>query len=163
MRTGDTMFNESFATTVERLGGERWLQQHAGAAAREEYARYDGRRADFRALTSRYRAELDALYRSAAGDVDKRRRKAGAVRGDAGRLRVLKRERWGGFSGLRRLVRSRQQCRRSACFRPTTSWCRRSSGCSSAEGGDFERFYGEVRRLAALPTTEDARRAALAR
>ncbi|HEV7912633.1 MAG TPA: aminopeptidase, partial [Albitalea sp.] len=48
---GDTEFNESFATAVERIGGMRWLNEHAAPQAREEYARYDGRRQDFRALT----------------------------------------------------------------------------------------------------------------
>ena len=36
---GDTLFNESFATSVEQIGGRMWLQQHADAKAREEYAR----------------------------------------------------------------------------------------------------------------------------
>ena len=34
----DTMFNESFATAVERLGGARWLATQASEAARQEYA-----------------------------------------------------------------------------------------------------------------------------
>jgi predicted aminopeptidase len=44
----DTMFNESFATAVERLGGERWLATEASPAAREEYAAFDARRRQFR-------------------------------------------------------------------------------------------------------------------
>ena len=39
----DTAFNESFATAVERLGAQLWLEQ-ASAAAREEYAVFDARR-----------------------------------------------------------------------------------------------------------------------
>src|SRR6185295_1827738 len=61
---GDTEFNESFATAVERIGGTRWLNERATAEAREEYTRFDGRRQDFRALTKKYRDELDALYKS---------------------------------------------------------------------------------------------------
>ncbi len=59
----DTMFNESFATAVERLGGERWLSLHASPAAREAYAAFDARRRAFRALTLSTRRELDALYK----------------------------------------------------------------------------------------------------
>ena len=158
---GDTEFNESFATTVERLGGDRWLQHHAGPAAREEYARYDGRRADFRALTMRYRAELDALYRSPVDDAAKRQRKQALFAAMRDDYAVLKRDRWGGFSGY-------------------DGWFARANNASlgvlaaynelvpafmrlfEREGGDFERFYGEVRRLAALDD-KDARRAALAR
>ena len=39
---GDTMFNESFATAVERIGGARWLAAQASEAARDEYAQFDG-------------------------------------------------------------------------------------------------------------------------
>ena len=38
----DTTFNESFASAVERIGGQRWLQQHASAEARAEYAARGG-------------------------------------------------------------------------------------------------------------------------
>ena len=36
------MFNESFATAVERIGGARWLaEQHGSAGARAQYARFE--------------------------------------------------------------------------------------------------------------------------
>ena len=47
----DTMFNESFATAVERLGSQRWLSQHASPAARDAYAAGNLRRLQFQALT----------------------------------------------------------------------------------------------------------------
>ena len=47
---GDTMFNESFATAVERLGGEMWLARYGSAQARGDYADFDARRRKFRAL-----------------------------------------------------------------------------------------------------------------
>ena len=34
---GDTLFNESFASTVEKIGAERWLAEPAAPAARAEY------------------------------------------------------------------------------------------------------------------------------
>ncbi len=58
----DTMFNESFATAVERLGGARWLSSQASPAARESYAAFDARRRAFRALTLATRTELEAVY-----------------------------------------------------------------------------------------------------
>ena len=157
---GDTSFNESFATTVERIGGERWLATRASAEARAEFERSDGRRRDFRALTARYRVALDELYRSAASDADKRIRKAAlfdALRADHV---ALKQERWGGFSGY-------------------DPWFARANNASlgvlaayndqvpnfmrlfERSGGDFGRFYAEVKRLAALG--RDERRAALER
>ena len=154
----DTMFNESFATAVERIGGARWLAQHAGAAAREQYAVFDGRRNDFRALTGRYRERLDALYRSQASDADKRAGKAALMAEMRREYAALKVGRWAGFSGY-------------------DAWFERANNASlgvlaaynegvpnferlfEREGRDFTRFYAEVRRLANLPKAE--RRATL--
>lgn len=155
----DTTFNESFATAVERIGVERWLAAHATAPAREEYARHEARRQDFRELTSRYRDALQALYASAQPDDAKRARKAelmAALRRDHAQLKA---QRWGGWSGY-------------------DAWFERANNASfgvlaaynelvpaferlfEREGRDFGRFYAEVRRLAALP--KDERRATLA-
>ena len=154
----DTEFNESFATAVERIGGARWLAQHASAAAREEYTRFDARRQDFRAFTMGWRDRLDALYRSGAGEADKRGRKSALMAQMRADYEAMKRERWGGFSGY-------------------DGWFARANNASfgvlaaynalvpdferlfQRSGADFERFYAEVRRLAALPKAE--RRAAL--
>lgn len=154
----DTPFNESFATAVERIGGERWLRTHAGEAARAEYAVYDGRRNDFRALTLRTRGELEALFKSDASEADKRAGKAAIYARMRADHVAMKRDRWGGYAGY-------------------DAWFARANNASLSvqgayadlvpaferlferEGGDFERFYAEVRRLAALP--HDERHAAL--
>ena len=154
----DTEFNESFATTVERIGGQRWLASHASQAARDEYARFDGRRQDFRSLTLAYRDKLDALYRSEAGDEAKRAGKAALMAALQADYAALKAGRWAGFSGY-------------------DSWFAHANNASlgvlaaynalvpaferlfEREGRDFERFYAEVKRLAALPKAE--RRTAL--
>ena len=155
----DTEFNESFATAVERIGGRRWLATHASAQAREEYARFDGRRQDFRALTLDYRTRLDTLYRGTASDAEKRAGKARLMASLQADYAALKAQRWAGFSGY-------------------DAWFGRANNASfgvlaaynalvpdferlfEREGGDFERYYAEVRRLAGLPKAE--RRAALA-
>jgi len=156
---GDTMFNESFATAVERIGGRRWLAEHATREARADYERFDGRRADFRALTLRTRDRLGEIYRRDVDDARKRELKAevlGQLRAD---YEAMKRERWDGFAGY-------------------DGWFERANNAAlgvlaaynelvpafeqlfEREGRDFPRFYAEVRRLAAMP--RDARRAALA-
>ena len=58
----DTMFNESYATAVERLGVQRWLATQAGDAARRDYAAFDGRRQAFRELSRQTRRELEQVY-----------------------------------------------------------------------------------------------------
>ncbi len=154
--SGDTMFNESFATAVERLGGQRWLSSHAGAAAREEYERFDRRRRDFQALTLKYRRELERVYASDAGDDDKRRRKAEVMAALRAEYDRLKAERWDGFAGY-------------------DGWFGRANNASlgmlaaynelvpgferlfADQGGDFQRFYDQVRRLAEAPPQERRR------
>ena len=73
---GDTVFNESFATAVERIGSARWLADHADASQRDEQARIEARRQDFRDLTARYRAEFEALYQQGLTEQDEAKRKA---------------------------------------------------------------------------------------
>ena len=60
----DTMFNESFATAVERLGSKSWLTTQASQTARDEYAALDTRRQQFRALTTATRRDLTLIYAS---------------------------------------------------------------------------------------------------
>ncbi len=149
----DTEFNESFATAVERIGGARWLAQHASPQARAEYAAFDARRQDFRAFTMGWRERLDAIYRSSASDDDKRARKAEAMVQMRAEYEAMKRERWGGFSGY-------------------DGWFERANNAAfgvlaaynalvpdferlfERSGRDFERFYVEVKRLAALPKAQ---------
>lgn len=58
----DTVFNESFATAVERLGAARWLAQQASPQAQAEYEHFDTRRRQFRDLTRATRQELATIY-----------------------------------------------------------------------------------------------------
>ena len=157
---GDTVFNESFATAVERIGAERWLGRHASPEARAEYARLDARRNDFRALTLKTRAALDAVYRSDRPEAAKRAAKAEVMAGMRAEHQALKAGPWDGFAGY-------------------DAWFERANNASlgivgayfdlvpqfealfASLDGDFVRFYAEVQRLAALP--RDQRRATLAR
>ena len=58
----DTMFNESFATAVERLGGARWLARQGSPAAKAEFEAQVSQRAQFRALTLATRHVLTDIY-----------------------------------------------------------------------------------------------------
>ncbi|ODU95833.1 MAG: aminopeptidase [Rubrivivax sp. SCN 70-15] len=155
----DTTFNESFAVAVSRIGSRRWLREHGSAQARAEDAAVSLRQHDFRALTARTRAQLQAVYDSRLPDADKRARKAEIMAAMRADYAALKAGRWGGFAGY------------DAWFAHANN---ASLGVQAAynqlvpeferlfehEGEDFSRFYAEVRRLAALPKAE--RRATLA-
>ncbi len=58
----DTLFNESFATSVERIGGARWLAQRGSDRARAEFTANNERRAQFRVLTQAARRALTDIY-----------------------------------------------------------------------------------------------------
>jgi len=152
----DTMFNESYATAVERLGVARWTV-HTGHVG--EDAASARRRADFKALALRTRDTLAALYRSDLPEADKRRRKAEVFAAMRAEYAAMKAGPWGGFAGY-------------------DGWMSRANNASIAvqaaydglvpeferlfeqQGRDFARFHAEVKRLAALPKEE--RRATLA-
>ncbi len=158
---GDTMFNESFATAVERVGGDRWMQQHASESARSELARLDQRRQDFRRLAMQARADLEAVYKDDTLNVEaKRAAKAerfAKLRADHA---ALKAGPWQGWAGYDNWFASANNASLGvmAAYNELVPQFER---LYEREGRDFERFYAEVKRLAALPQAE--RRATLAR
>lgn len=154
----DTEFNESFATAVERIGGARWLAQHASPQARSEYAVFDARRQDFRSFTMAWRDRLDAIYRSSASDDDKRARKAEAMAQMRAEYEAMKRERWAGYAGYDEQVAQAN----NAGFGVQAAYDELAPAFERLfvrQGGDWGRFLAEARRLAALPKAQ--RRATL--
>ena len=172
----DTAFNESFATAVERIGGARWLERHASEAARREYAAFDNRRADFRALTRATRMALAEVYDPQApwaGDsVALRTHKAAVMDGLRARYAEL-RTQWGILPGQNapydRWVADANNATLGAqgayddlvpAFEALfTQLCATQDAgqgdCSDASRSDtWARFYDAVARLAALPKAE---------
>jgi predicted aminopeptidase len=71
----DSAFNESFATTVEEAGLQRWLAARHDSHLTKLAARADHMRAVFRDLVRTTRSKLAEIYASNASDDDKRRAK----------------------------------------------------------------------------------------
>ncbi len=93
---GDTSFNESYATFVEREGVRAWL---LNSNAREELVQWEERLQasdQFQSLLLRTRGELEAAYASGLGPEAMRNEKSSAF--DTLRLRYeqLKEQRWNG-------------------------------------------------------------------
>ncbi len=152
----DTVFNESFATAVERIGSARWLAERGSVAAREEFAAYDARRADFRALTTAYRDRLSALYESAVSDDDKRRGKAELIaqlRADHAALKAGAWQDYAGYDGWFERVNNAS----FGVLAAYTELVPQFERLLAAQGGDLPRFYAEVQRLADLPMAERRR------
>lgn len=154
----DTMFNESFATSVERLGAKAWLATRAAPAARDEFALLEQRRGAFRDLTRRYRERLDALYRSDAGDEAKRRAKADLMASLKTDYAQLKTQAWGGYAGYDGWMArvNNASLGMLAAYNELTP---QFEALFEREGRDYERFYAAVRALARMSKSE--RRASL--
>ena len=152
---GDTTFNESFATAVERLGSAAWLAQ-ASRAARTEYEQYDGRRNQFRALTHATRRRLAAIYGEGPAAWPSKELAADkqatfdAFRRDYARLK----EGWGGepsrWRGYDRWVEQAN----NAAFGAQGAYddlVPSFEALFRREGGNWKQFYDAARRLGALP------------
>lgn len=158
--SGDTMFNESFATAVERLGSARWLATQSSDAARAEYAAFDARRNQFRALALATRRRLADIYGSKEAGVQDRRAQLAmkneayeAFRRDYAALKA----RWGGYSGYDAWVAQAN----NASFGAQAAYDGLVPGFEAlfARGAghpaqQWPQFYDAVRRLAAMPRDE---------
>jgi predicted aminopeptidase len=150
----DTMFNESFATAVERIGVRRWLQSdQATPAAREAAVLSEQRRSDFRALTRSTREALERLYASDKADSEKRATKAELMTAMRAEHQRLKLERWGGYAGYDNWFANANNASLGvqAAY---DEWVPAFERLFAREGSDFGRFYAAVKVLAALPPAE---------
>jgi len=95
---GDSQFNESFATSVEEVGVDRWLTKFGDEKLRKAYAEHRQRQRDFLALLLKYRSMLEANYARAVDDDDKRRQKAAIFQALQDEYQTLK-VGWGGYAG----------------------------------------------------------------
>lgn len=157
----DTLFNESFATAVERLGGARWLASQASETARADYAAFDQRRQQFRALALATRRQLAFIYEAKqpippenAMQIAMKKEAMQKFRADYQALKAT----WGGFAGYDPWVAQAN----NAAFGSQAVYDDLVPGFEAVfarEGQDWPRFYDAVRRLAAQ--TQEERRTVL--
>ncbi len=155
----DTMFNESFATAVERLGVTRWLETQASDSARQDYAAYDARRHDFRVLVLTTRAQLQQLYRNTdALERDALRQRKQAVMQDFRARYATLKSSWGGYAGYDNWVAHANNASLGAQA-AYDELVPQFEALFARKGQDWPAFYDAVKQLAALPAAE--RRTAL--
>jgi len=155
----DTMFNESFATAVGRLGADQWVMSRGHPSESVEADLRDARRSDFNALTARYRDELQRAYGSTMSDEHKRQAKADILARLQADYRALRDGPWNGFAGYDSWFEQPNNARfgvLSAYYQWQLDFERLFQRC----GRHYERFYADVRRLAGLSAS--ARQGALA-
>jgi len=148
----DTLFNESFATAVERLGAQAWLAQHGTAQARQTHAQTEARRLQFRALTRSTREHLAQVYMKNMPLAHDRQAltamKAEVMQAFRQAYEKLKAD-WGGYAGYDAWVAQAN----NAAFGAVAAYDDLVPGFEALfvhSGRDWPRFYDAVRQLARL-------------
>jgi predicted aminopeptidase len=160
---GDTMFNESFAATVEEEGVRRWLEREGTPAQRAAYEDSRRRRAEFVALVIKYRTGLAAFYDRLAEPEEKRAGKLRLFAQMQDEYRALKVS-WSGFAGYDRLFTRGANNALLASVASYAELVPAFRALLAQKHDDLSVFYAGVRDLAKRDKPErDARLAALSR
>ena len=148
----DTQFNESFATTVEQAGVERWLEAVGNQKTRDAYVQFEGRKEDFLALLLKCREQLAANYASDLSDAQKLQRKAAIFSALQENYQQLKLK-WGGYTGFDRWFAEPLS---NAHLALVATYYDLVPGFRAllAQQKTFPRFYAAVAKLAALSKDE---------
>jgi len=170
--SGDTDFNEAFATAAGEEGVRRWLRSKSDPATLEQYMSSLRRNREFVQLINATRDKLEIVYgaeRTSAGKLkakknprnispdELRRAKQrifDALRRDYEKLKAD----WGGYTGydewLARGVNNAQLNSVATYYDLVPAFER----LLQANSGDLEKFYAAAKKLAKLPKAERQRR-----
>jgi predicted aminopeptidase len=153
----DTTFNESFATAVERLGGQMWLQTQASEQARKQYEAYDRRRREFRELSRATRDKLQKVYDDTSLTPDAREHAKEQVmaqfRSDYEQMKARSGDPPAAWRGYDRWVREAN----NAFFGAQAAYDELVPGFEALfhqEGDDWQRFYAAARALTELTKSQ---------
>jgi predicted aminopeptidase len=147
--SGDTLFNESFATAVELAGMDRWLDRHGTPEQRTAFDRRQAYKDGFVGLVLGCRDRLEVLYASDLADDEKRVRKAQAFESLRAGYEALKQS-WGGYAGYDRFFADELN---NAHIVPVATYAELVPAFQrllAREQGDFARFYAAVREIGRL-------------
>ncbi|MFT7246164.1 MAG: putative aminopeptidase [Candidatus Azotimanducaceae bacterium] len=146
---GDTVFNESFATAVERHLLRLWLESNRQEAVFTAYLASAARRADVITLILESRDALALVYESELSEPDKAQRKVQLI----GELKASYRQRqkqWGSGTEFASWI---EQDLNNAHLAAIGAYQSQVAGFSAMlrAAEDLESFYVEVEKLAAKP------------
>lgn len=155
---GDTAFNESYATAVERLGAAAWRAQRKADPDFDwvwtQHQVWQRQRDDFRALAKRTREELERLYSQVplGAMADMQRDKNSILQAFERRYAQLK-EAWGGMSRFDVWALSPNNA--SFAIQHTyTQWVPAFEQLHANVGGDWVAFHAAVEALGRLPAPQ---------
>lgn len=153
---GDSQFNESFASTVEEAGVERWLARFGNDKMRENFVTFTQRKQDFLKLLLKCRRALEQNYASNASIPEKRATKARLFKQLTEDYQVLKQS-WGGFAGYDRFFAEPLSNAHLASIATYNDFVPAFRNLLERERS-FPKFYAAARQLADLDRAERHRR-----
>lgn len=159
----DSAFNEAFATTVGRLGAQRWLERRGSATEHAQFLSDQRKRQAFFGLTTIARERLATVYASSRPDAEKRTEKQRVLAELRGDYQTLWRA-WGDrASDDRRFARDLNNAR-LAGISTYQQWVPAFEALFERAGRDFAAFYRAVEALGSEPPARrEARLRALLR
>ena len=147
---GDTVFNESYATTVALAGLERFLDGGAAGEVLERERARQSRQEEFATLVAECRVDLQAIYDDETfSDADMRARKAQAFDDLRVAYRSLK-ESWGNSAGYDRWFAQDLNNAHLASVGTYSSWVPGFQRLLDDLGGDLTAFHQAVADLGRL-------------
>jgi predicted aminopeptidase len=153
--SGDSAFNESFATVIELEGVKRWFQQSGNAKEAEAYRQKIQRREEFTALVLRHRAPLAKIYASNLSEAEKRAAKVRVfeeLRNDYAKLKTG----WNGYPAFDNWFTQDLNNAHLVAIGLYSQYVAAIQVLLAQHGGDLASFYREVEKLAQLPPDERA-------
>ncbi len=151
--SGDTAFNESFATVVELEGVKRWFEKHGTAQQAEAYRQKIRRREQFTALVLKHKARLVEIYTSDLSDTNKRSAKTrifDELRSDYTGLKAS----WGGQTDYDKWFAQDLNNARLAAIGVYHLHVTAFQSLLTQQRGDLTAFYRTVEEIAKLPRDE---------
>ncbi len=156
---GDTVFNESFATAVEREGVRRWLLSMGQPDIIAEAELSRKRQAEFVALVVEWRKKFEYLYGQELDVATMRRQKKSLQQDMLDAYGELK-STWGGYKGYDAWFSRSLNNAQLSTVASYNDLVPNFNALLAQQGSDMLRFYSEVERIAQMD--ESQRQIALA-
>lgn len=151
--SGDTVFNESFAATVEKEGLRRWFARSSQPEQHRAFLAQQQRREQFAQLVETWRGKLRALYATRQPPEEMRRAKEGILAELKRAYAELKRN-WGGDGSYDKWFEQDLNNARIASLTLYTRLAPAFEAMLEQEKRDLPRFYLRVQSLSRLPGEE---------
>lgn len=152
--SGDTDFNEAFATTVGQEGTRRWLRSKCQTNLLETYDQALAREDEFVHLIMSTRERLGKLYvavKTSPVPVDELRREKQHVFDDLRKHYADLKTKWGGYSGYDDWFSHDLNNAKLNTVANYNDYVPAFQRLLQAHGGDLEKFYNAAERLSKEP------------